>query len=138
MTVTSAALFVRDFRFAVWQFSGFNSPALDPRLDEMPPTLNGRLQVPIGAPEDVEQIGEFYFRQQITATDLVKMSAQDALERVPVEVIRARTWADVPLPVANPYNRIDYRSLRGTVDTISYGGRSSTTIPLPAEPPMPP
>lgn len=81
-----------------WDFDGLNSPAIDIRTDESPPTHRGAIRVLFNKINGVftttpDSATKFYFDQGITAQDLLKMEGTDVRDRVAVEVIRARTVA---------------------------------------------
>ncbi|MAF29350.1 MAG: hypothetical protein CL819_08995 [Croceicoccus sp.] len=117
-------------RFATWFFDGFTTPALDVRFDETPPTHRGSVPIPgststsaLGTSvfNEYEEIQAFYQDQGITAHDVLRMTAADALARVPVETIRARTFADVPDPEGDSQDSSTAvnESLRGVVTKLS-------------------
>ena len=123
-------------RHAVWHFDGFGTPALDLVLDERPPTLRGYLGIPstlislsaAGTVLDTEapEIQEFYQRQGLTAADLLRMSARDALDRVSVSELRARTS-----PPTSTNEDVATRR-RGTVVPVTVARQVDNTV-VPAE-----
>lgn len=85
-------------QFLTWDFDGLNSPALDVRTDETPPTHRGAIRALFTKINNVfvtepETAVKFYFDQGITAQDLALMEGADVTDRVPIETIRARTEA---------------------------------------------
>jgi hypothetical protein len=123
--------------FATWVFDGFDTPALNERTDPKPPRLRGAIHlvtitvtpspIPVFPPPppdvevvvadaaETERVRVFYFDQGITARDVEKMTAADALARVPVATLRARTFADVP---TDPGARGTVTALTGPPRTV--------------------
>ncbi len=93
-------------KIAKWYFVDETSAAVDTAFDPAAPALIGALVIPgttrfftSGKTQEFnefEQITQFYFNEGISAEVLRLMTAQDALERVPVEVLAARKPEDVP------------------------------------------
>ncbi len=94
-------------KIARWYFVDETSAAVDTAFDPAPPALIGALMIPGKTREfiftgkiqefnEFEQITQFYFNEGISAEVLRLMTAQDALERVPVAVLAARKPEDVP------------------------------------------
>ena len=92
-----------------WYFAGFESPALDLRFDEIPPTAQGAFQLPfvVRTGQNVESaadqeaafrrtIEERYLDQGITARDITRMVGSDILNNRTVGEIRARADEDIP------------------------------------------
>ncbi len=129
-------------RNATWYFDGRSSPALDVATDETPPTHRGSIAIP-GTTTDAgvvvnehAEIVAFYFDQGLTAVDLLKMTAEDALARVPVGVLRARTVADVPQPEVGDVGAFGFppsSAFRGTVSSIPGPARTVDNSAVPVE-----
>lgn len=121
----------------VWRFDGFSTPALNERLDEKPPRLQGVLlvRVPVVSGALIEEpvadqkrrqaaeIVAFYRDQGITALDLQRMVGEDARQRLTVGTIRARADADIPA------------GSRGTISRLSGALRSVDNSAVPVETP---
>jgi len=117
---------------ANWYFIDETSPAVDPEFEPAPVALIGSLIVPgtttyyFGGPivseNERDQVVKFYFNEGISAEVLRLMTAEDALARVPVEVLRQRKPKDVPLPPTSDF--FDNRSKRRFKGTV-------TPAPLP-------
>jgi len=137
-------------RTVQWYFDGPAGKAMDVSVDPTPPTWVGALTIPItrvtgalGAEvndQEAIDIERFYREQGLRGEDVEKMTAQDALRRVPVETIQARTLADVPVPDTlgasgpigtNPDNDAN-RRLRGTFRKLTGPPRQVTDIYIPA------
>jgi hypothetical protein len=138
-----ALVLVTPFPFvARWAFDGFDSPALDERLDETPPTIRGSLLVvaekrtsfpseAVTFTDTPDRVQDFYRLQGLTANDLRKMTSQDALQRVPVATIRDR-----PYPLTQTLAEILGQAgplRRGTVVPATLPPRQITDEPIPAE-----
>lgn len=105
--------------FARFAFDGYSTPALDEALDEKVPTLRGYLHLP-GASIETARLVEIHYRDQgLTADDLVRMTAQDAIDRVGLEQIRERDAGETDGPT-------------GTLVPTTFA-RQVTTAPIPAE-----
>ena len=92
-----------------WYFAGFDSPALDIRVDETPPTSQGAFVLPIlvRTGENVEtpaeqeavfrrEIEQRYIDQGITARDVTRMVGEDILRGATIGEIRDRDNESVP------------------------------------------
>ncbi len=136
--------------FASWGFSGFDSAALDP-LSQEPPVVKGSIGIPSSEvqlfrpPVDkidtaVPEIVAFYIRDGLTPKALLRMTAEDALLRVPVSVLLARSLSDVPKPESPGFifNKTQPRSLRGTVRRSLGPPRAVDQSAVPSEPVLPP
>ena len=93
-------------KIARWYFVDDTSAAVDTAFNPAAPALIGALVIPgttrfftsgkIQVFNEFEQITQFYFNEGISAEVLRLMTAQDALDRVPVAVLAARKPEDVP------------------------------------------